>query len=272
MKNKRAYAAVALLLLCAASILRVARPPTAVPATAPDTVFSVERAMRHVTQIAQQLHPMGTADHDRVRDYIVGQLSALGLHAEIQQTTAIGTRYQQAGRVQNILARLPGSDSGGKAVLIMAHYDGVEAGPAASDDGAGSAALLETLRALRARNRPLAHDVIALFTDGEEAGLLGAAAFVREHPSAKDVAFVLNFEARGTSGRSFMFETAISTPPKRCAARATRRPDRFTPRSTGRCPTTPIYLSSLSSDCPRSTLRLRMASNATIRVTTTSRT
>jgi hypothetical protein len=186
---------------------------------APDTVFSADRAMRHVAQIAQRPHPMGTADHDRVRDYIIGQLSTLGLHAEIQQTTAIGTRYQQAGHVQNILARLPGSEAGGKAVLVMAHYDGVEAGPAASDDGAGSAALLETLRALRAHKRPLAHDVIALFTDGEEAGLLGASAFVREHPWAKDVAFVLNFEARGTSGRSFMFETG---PGNLDAARALR--------------------------------------------------
>lgn len=219
MKFKRAYVAVGLLLLCAASILRVARPPSAVPATAPDTVFSAERAMRHVVQIAQRPHPMGSADHDRVRDYIVGQLSAIGLHAQIQQATAIGTRYQEAGRVQNILARLPGTDAGGRAVLIMAHYDGVEAGPAASDDGAGSAALLETLRALRARKRPLAHDVIALFTDGEEAGLIGAAAFVREHPWAKDVAFVLNFEARGTSGRSFMFETG---PGNLDAARALR--------------------------------------------------
>jgi len=163
--------------------------------------------MRHVEQIAQRPHPMGTADHDRVRDYVVGQLSALGLQPQIQQTTAIGTRYQQAGHVQNILARVPGSDLNGKTVLIMAHYDGVEAGPAASDDGAGSAALIETLRALRASKRPLAHDVIALFTDGEESGLLGAAAFVREHPWAKDVGVVLNFEARGTSGRSFMFET-----------------------------------------------------------------
>lgn len=163
--------------------------------------------MRHVEQIAQRPHPMGTADHDRVRDYVVGQLSALGLQPQIQQTTAIGTRYQQAGQVQNILARVPGSDPNGKTVLIMAHYDGVEAGPAASDDGAGSAALLETLRALRAGKRPLGHDVIALFTDGEESGLLGAAAFVREHPWAKDVGVVLNFEARGTSGRSFMFET-----------------------------------------------------------------
>ena len=49
--------------------------------------------------------------------------------------------------------------------------------------------------------------MILLFTDGEEAGLLGAAAFVREHPWAKDVGVTLNFEARGTTGRAFMFET-----------------------------------------------------------------
>jgi hypothetical protein len=216
---KRIGTAAGLLVLCAISVLRVARPPAAVLATAPDTVFSAERAMRYVTQIAQRPHPLGSADHDRVRDYILAQLSELGLAPQIQRATAIGTRYRQAGRVQNILARLPGSVPNGKAVLIMAHYDGVEAGPAASDDGAGSAAILETLRALRASKQPLAHDVIALFTDGEEAGLLGAAAFVREHPWAKDVAVVLNFEARGTTGRSFMFETG---PGNLDAARALR--------------------------------------------------
>jgi hypothetical protein len=204
---KRVGVALGLLALCAFSILRVTLTPRPVSATAPDTVFSAERAMRHVEQIAQRPHPMGTADHDRVRDYIVAQLTDLGLRPQIQRATAIGTRYREAGRVQNILVRLPGSEPGSKAVLIMSHYDGVGAGPAAADDGAGAAAILETLRALRARKQPLRHDVIALFTDGEESGLLGAAAFVRENPWAKDVAVVLNFEARGTTGRSLMFET-----------------------------------------------------------------
>ena len=216
---KRIAVGLGLLALCAISIIRVALPPRPVPATAPDTEFSAERALKHVREIAQRPHPMGSVDHDRVRDYIVAQLSTLGLHPEIQHATAVGTRYQEAGRVQNILARLPGSQPTGKAVLVMVHYDGVEAGPAASDDAAASAALLETLRALRAGKQPLAHDVAALFTDGEEAGLLGSAAFVREHPWAKDIAVVLNFEARGTSGRSFMFETG---PGNLDAARALR--------------------------------------------------
>jgi hypothetical protein len=193
--------------LCAFSVARVTRPPSVTPATSPDTVFSAERAMHDVEAIAVRPHAMGMPDHDRVRDYIMGRLASLGMKPQLQTTTAVGTRYQEAGRVQNILAWLPGSSSAGKAVLLVVHYDGVEAGPAAADDGAGCAALLETLRALRAHKEPLAHDVIALFTDGEEAGLLGAAAFVREHPWAKDVAFIMNFEARGTTGRSYMFET-----------------------------------------------------------------
>jgi hypothetical protein len=203
----RAGTVLGLVLLTALSILRVTRPPAPVPATAADTVFSAERALRHVEQIAAAPHPMGTEAHDRVRDYIVAQLTAMGVRPQLQVTTAVGTRYQAAGRVQNIVAYLPGSSAAGKAVLLMAHYDGVEAGPAAADDGAASGAMLETLRALRARKTPLEHDVIALFTDGEEAGLLGAAAFVREHRWAKDIAIALNFEARGTTGRSFMFET-----------------------------------------------------------------
>lgn len=163
--------------------------------------------MRHVEEMAVRPHAIGMPDHDRVRDYVVAQLTALGVRAQVQTTTAVGTRYQSAGRVQNILAWLPGSDSKGKALLVVAHYDGVQAGPAAGDDAAGVAAILETVRALRARKTPLKHDVIFLVTDGEEAGLLGAAAFVREHPWAKDVAFAINFEGRGTTGRSFMFET-----------------------------------------------------------------
>lgn len=205
--QNRLITALALVAICAISVYRTVRPPRPVPANAPDTVFSAERAMRHVEAIAVHPHPMGTAEHDRVRDYIVAQLQHIGLTPQIQTTTAVGTRYQEAGRVQNILAWIPGAAATRHAVLLVVHYDGVEAGPAAADDGAGVGALLETLRALRARKQPLAHDVIALFTDGEEAGLLGAAAFVREHPWARDVDAILNFEARGTTGRSYMFET-----------------------------------------------------------------
>jgi len=195
-----------LIVLCALVVRHVSEPPDPVPATAPPTEFSAERAFTHVREIAQRPHPTGSADNARVRDYVFRQLHALGLEPQVQEATGVGTRYPVAGHVRNVLARVPGRTPGGPAVVLMAHYDGVAGGPAAGDDAAGTAAVLETVRALRA-GPPLAHDVIVVITDGEEAGLLGAAAFVREHPWARDVAVTLNFEARGTTGRSYMFET-----------------------------------------------------------------
>src|SRR4029079_1979737 len=111
-----------------------------------------------------------------------------------------------AGSVDNVVGRLPGSAST-RAVLLVAHYDSVPWTAAASDDGAGVAAILEALRALRT-GPPLRNDLVVLFTDGEEAGLLGAKAFVEGHRWARGVGVALNFEARGTGGPSLMFETS----------------------------------------------------------------
>ena len=204
--RRAVYTIAAVVALCAVLVREASQPPRPVSATAPATEFSAERALEHVKQIAQRPHPIGSADNARVRDYVMGQLRTLGLDPQLQEATGVGTRYAVAGRVQNILARMPGRTPGGPAVILMAHYDGVPGAPAAGDDGAGTAAVLETVRALKA-GQPVVHDIIVLITDGEEAGLLGAAAFVREHPWAKDVGVTLNFEARGTTGRSYMFET-----------------------------------------------------------------
>ena len=104
-----------------------------------------------------------------------------------------------------MLARLDGAQQG-PAVLLAAHYDSVPAGPGESDDGIGVAAVLEAARALKSLPAPL-HTVIFLIDDGEEAGLLGARAFVDFHPWASEVKAAVNVDARGTSGPSLMFET-----------------------------------------------------------------
>jgi hypothetical protein len=67
--------------------------------------------------------------------------------------------------------------------------------------------MLETLRALKS-GPALKNDVILLFTDGEEDGMLGARAFASENAWAKDVGVALNFDARGNSGPVIMFETS----------------------------------------------------------------
>jgi hypothetical protein len=181
--------------------------PDSVAATATQDIFSADRALVYLNAFATAPHPIGAAEHDRVRDYLVAQLTALGLTPEVQRATGVTPRYEVAGTVENIVARLKGTSEATDAVALVAHYDSVPAGPGAGDDGAGVAALLETLRALKA-GPPLRNDILFVITDGEEDGLLGASAFVAENPAAKDVRAVVNFEARGDSGESQMFETS----------------------------------------------------------------
>jgi hypothetical protein len=201
----------ALLLACVLAALGLlhARGPSPLGAAAPPGEFSAGRSMAHLRQIARVPHPVGSAANAEVRAYLLTQLRALGLEPQVQDAvgvsrTALGGN---AGKVHNVLARLPGRTPG-KAVMLSAHYDSVPTGPGAADDGASVAAILETLRALRV-GPPLEHDVIVLFSDGEEAHLLGAEAFVAGHPWARDVGLALNFEYRGNSGPMMMFETSV---------------------------------------------------------------
>lgn len=65
---------------------------------------------------------MGTQEHKRVRDYLVAQITDLGLTPEIQSATGVTPLYQVAGRVENIAARLRGTSETHDAVMLAAHY------------------------------------------------------------------------------------------------------------------------------------------------------
>jgi hypothetical protein len=171
-------------------------PPRPASVNAAATEFSGERALKHLTVIAQKPHPVGTTEHAEVANYIQNELAALGLTPEVQRTP----------NATNVLVRLKGTVDE-KAVLLVGHYDSVPTSPGAGDNGSAVAAMLETLRALKS-SQPLRNDVIALFSDAEELGMVGARNFVYQHPWAKDVGVVLNFDARGTSGPVIMFETS----------------------------------------------------------------
>jgi acetylornithine deacetylase/succinyl-diaminopimelate desuccinylase-like protein len=123
------FCGLALVLLCTALIALSNRPPRPVPATAPASEFLAERAMEHVRAIAQRPRPSGSAEHARVRQYLIDTLGTLGLETQTQETTGVGTHNTVAAHVVNVLARLPGRDAVGPGVPLVAHYDGVPAGP-----------------------------------------------------------------------------------------------------------------------------------------------
>lgn len=197
-------AGIALLL---AATLCAYRLPAPQGAEASTDLFSAGRA----AVILQNLtgsgvpHPIGSAANARVRDTIVKRLSRLGYATELQ-SGFVCNDAGTCGSPVNIVATLARNSGAGDSVLLAAHYDSVPAGPGASDDGAAVATVLEIARILAARPASR-HPVVLLITDGEEAGLLGALLFVREHPLAQQVKAAVNLDARGTSGPSLMFET-----------------------------------------------------------------
>ncbi|KAB8181518.1 M28 family peptidase [Nonomuraea phyllanthi] len=210
---RRLPAGPAALLVLAAVIMLTAMADSTMqplPATAPADRFSAERALVHLKEFAAEPRPIGSPAGRRARDYLAGQLRAAGLEVEVQRSVGARSAAGLAtfGQVDNIVGRLRGTDSTG-TVLIAAHYDSAAMGPGASDDGAAVAAMLETVRALRG-GPGLRNDIVLLMSDGEEDGVLGAEAFVREHPLGKGGGVLLNWEARGVSGPSLMFETSAN--------------------------------------------------------------
>jgi carboxypeptidase Q len=88
----------------------------------------------------------------------------------------------------NIVAELPGSDRRLRDELVMlgAHFDSWHSGTGATDNAAGSAVMLEALRILKASGLPMRRTVrLALWT-GEEQGLLGSRAYVRDNFGTRD--------------------------------------------------------------------------------------
>lgn len=178
-------------------------PHTFTKENAPENTFSTERALIQVRAISQQPHYVGAPAHEEVRKYLITELRKMGLTPEIQEGYTSGN-WGNVSKARNILARIEGSGNG-NALMLLSHYDSSpHSSYGASDAGSGVATILEGIRAFLSENKTPENDIIILFSDGEELGLNGARLFVKEHPWAKNVRLVLNFEARGSGGPSFM--------------------------------------------------------------------
>ena len=213
--------------------------PSPAPTTADPTEFSAERAMASINRLADEPHSVLRREaHDRARDDVIGMFTDLGytptVHSDpmfdlsdptdkrifdglsaVQQATLKDTP------TDTIVVDVPGKSE--RTMALMAHYDSatVEADEnghqhitdgtslGAADDGYGVAAIVETLRALKADGRQPENSLKIVITDGEEVGLVGARNEMRHHRADyENVDLVLNLEARGTSGPALMFETS----------------------------------------------------------------
>jgi len=166
--------------------------------------YSTKRALEKVKVISENPHFIGSNNHKIVGDYLVKELQKMGLKTQIQEGTTLSD-WGNLTKSKNILARIKGSDSS-KALLLLSHYDSAphSYSHGASDDASGIATILEGVRAFLENKTTHKNDIIILFSDSEELGLNGAALFVTKSNWAKEVGLVLNFEARGSAGPSYM--------------------------------------------------------------------
>ena len=166
--------------------------------------FSTSNAVHHLKEISKEPHYTGSIAHNNVRNYLVSEFKKLGLQVEIQEQVAVNKKWRSATNCRNIVAKIKGSENG-KALLLLSHYDSnPHSSLGVSDAASGVVTILEGVSAFLAKNQTPKNDIIICISDAEELGLLGANAFVNHHPWAKDVGLVLNFEARGSGGPSYM--------------------------------------------------------------------
>ncbi len=101
---------------------------------------------------------------------------------KVNATIDLAVEYQdQDLNGYNTIAEIPGTDKADEIVMLGGHLDSWHSGTGATDNAAGCAVMMEAVRILQAAGlKPRRTIRIALWT-GEEQGLLGSRAYVRQH-------------------------------------------------------------------------------------------
>jgi carboxypeptidase Q len=81
----------------------------------------------------------------------------------------------------NVIADLPGTTRPDEIVMIGGHFDSWHYGTGATDNAVGSAIAMEVMRLLKTTGLKTDRTVRLALWGGEEQGLLGSAAYVKEH-------------------------------------------------------------------------------------------
>ncbi len=134
---------------------------------------------------------------ERVDVPVLGVSPTVGAALKDGQPVTLRVRVRE-GNVQavNLIAFKAGVDK--PDVLFGAHLDSAPGAPGANDNLSGSLAVLDLAR--RAANTPLSARSYFLLFDGEEDGLLGSRAFVKDNPDmVKGLKGMMNLDMVGVN-------------------------------------------------------------------------
>jgi len=89
--------------------------------------------------------------------------------------------YPDGKTAYNAIGEIAGTDKKDEVVMLGGHYDSWSGGTGATDNGAGSAIMLEAMRLLQASGVHPRRTIRVALWSGEEEGLLGSLAYVEQH-------------------------------------------------------------------------------------------
>ncbi|HYQ04268.1 MAG TPA: M28 family peptidase [Polyangiaceae bacterium] len=135
------------LLLLSLALLYATRMPGrsytgALPASTPELRELSARLHEHVLMLAGNIgtRSLDRAENlDRARKYLAEQLKPLETAANVLRFEDVGA---DGGHAQNVIYEVSGTDNG-SLIVVGAHYDSIDTGPGANDNGSGVAATLE---------------------------------------------------------------------------------------------------------------------------------
>ena len=89
--------------------------------------------------------------------------------------------YPEGATQYNVIAEIPGTDKAAEVVMLGGHLDSWHAATGATDNAIGCATMLEAIRILQAIGVKPRRTIRVALWSGEEQGLLGSQAYVKEH-------------------------------------------------------------------------------------------
>ncbi len=181
--------------------------------TPPDLFYDgifLENVIKHVDHLTRGPRAVGEYYHEDAQRYLISELQNMGLKVTKHRTTSFSPKNRTAAPITNIMATYPGTDPSSKGLLLLSHYDAAKfSATGAGDDASGVAVILESINALIKTAPVPSNDILILFTDAEEIGLLGAQAFINERLDKYDIGLIINLEARGSSGPAMMWPETV---------------------------------------------------------------
>ena len=110
----------------------------------------------------------------------ISRILADGTPVEVEMNI-VNRTVPEGATVYNVVAEIPGSDKAQEVVMLGGHIDSWHSATGATDNAIGSATMLEAIRILQAIGVKPRRTIRVALWSGEEQGLLGSQAYVKEH-------------------------------------------------------------------------------------------